>query len=275
MTRVATYAKLVTEEVGVMSVALHEPRMQKSLRAPGGRPLGGHARRFGLGIFFASVVVNAALGVYAVLAPHFGETQVKILGTSLCVTGAVLLALACEPAWERQLLEPVPLLAAALGTIGFALAIVLIWAQPASEAWAKVMNTVFAFSFAGVAASLLALARLAPRHGWVFRVNLGLLGVAAAMFATMPWLDRPPDWFARVYGVVMIVLAAFVATVPVLHWVDRGALAQAEAAPGKVSFCPYCGRRLEGEAGVDLTCGRCGRRFSVIPANGAAPRPST
>jgi len=33
--------------------------------------------------------VNAALGIYALVVPGFGETQ-NILGTSLCVTGATL-----------------------------------------------------------------------------------------------------------------------------------------------------------------------------------------
>ena len=89
-----------------------------------GEPDGDDPRRLGLGIFFVSVAVNAALGIYAVLAPDFGETQGKILGTSLCVTGAVVLALACEPAWERRLLGPVPYAGAVLGAVGFTLAIV-------------------------------------------------------------------------------------------------------------------------------------------------------
>src|SRR5512134_3141553 len=80
-----------------MSVAIHPPL--SSGTSPGGRTrrsFGARARRLGLGTFFVSIVINAALGIYAVLTPDFGPTQGKILGTSLCVTGAVLLALACE-----------------------------------------------------------------------------------------------------------------------------------------------------------------------------------
>lgn len=128
------------------------------------RRIGRRTRRFGVAIFLASVAVNAALGIYAVLTPGFGEIQGKILGTSLCVTGAVLIALACEPAWERKLLGFVPPAAAALGVIGFALAITGIWVEPGTETWAKVMMTIVTVSVAGVVASLLSLARVAPRH---------------------------------------------------------------------------------------------------------------
>jgi len=228
------------------------------------RPVGRRTRRLGIAIFFVSVAVNAVLGIYAVLAPGFGETQGKILGTSLCVTGAVLIALACEPAWERKLLGPVPAASAFLGVVGFTFAIAGIWAEPESETWAKVMMTIFTFSIAGVAASLLALARLAPRHTWLIKVTFVLLAVGAAMYSVIPWLgDDPGEWFVRSFGVVMIVLAAFVVTVPVVHWIDRGALAAAKAATGGVRFCPYCGRELAGDIGVELSCSRCGRDFTV------------
>jgi ribosomal protein S27AE/drug/metabolite transporter (DMT)-like permease len=221
-------------------------------------------RRSALAIFFLSIAVNAALGIYAVLAPDFGETQGKILGTSLCVTGAVVVALACEPAWERRLLGPIPPLGAMLGTVGFALAIAGIWIEPESEAFGKTMGTIFVLAAACALASLLALARLAPRHGWVFVVTLVLLGLAATMLSVVFWLgDDPPDVYLRALGVVAIALAAFTVTVPVLHWVDRGALVAAETVPGSVRFCPYCGREFTGAIGVDLECPRCGRGYQV------------
>src|SRR6266508_1536424 len=86
-----------------MSVVAHHAASSSSRRSTGRRPIGRRVRRFGLATFFLSIAVNAALGIYAVLAPDFGETQEKILGTSLCVTGAAVLALACEPTWERRL----------------------------------------------------------------------------------------------------------------------------------------------------------------------------
>lgn len=247
-----------------MSVILHHVRSGASGPVSARRPVGRRMRRLGLGIFFVSIAVNAALGIYAVLAPDFGRTEGKILGTSLCVTGAVILALACEPAWERRLLGPIPHAGAVLGAIGFTLAIVGIWTEPENEVWTKTMGSIFTLAVAGAAGSLLALARLAPSHRWIFSVTLALLGLGAAMVAVTWWLpDDPDEWYLRAMGVVLIALAAFTVIVPVLHWVDRAALAVAEAATGAVGFCPYCGKELAEAIGLALRCHRCGREFTI------------
>jgi hypothetical protein len=220
-------------------------------------------RRIGLGAFFVSVAVNAALGIYAVLAPDFGETQGKILGTSLCVTAAVLLALACEPAWERTLLGPVPYLGAALGAIGFGLVIAAMWIEPESDVYGNVTSSTLTVAGACVAASLLVLARLAAHHQWVLRVTLALLALGAALLAIRPWLgDEPGGPYMRVMGVTLIALAAFAVSVPVLHWVDRSAVALL-ATSSAIRHCPYCGSAVTGDLEVEITCGRCGREFTV------------
>jgi hypothetical protein len=247
---------------------LHHPfRLAGTGEVGGRRPIARRLRRIGLGAFFASVAVNAALGIYAVLAPEFGETQGKILGTSLSVTGAVLLALACEPAWERMLLEPVPTSGAVLGALGFSLTIAGIWGEPESEAFGKATASIMTVAVACAAASVLALARLAPRHRWVVALTLGLVAVGAALVTIVPWLgDDPGEWYLRSMGVVLIALAAFAVSVPVLHWVDRSALADAAPRTGTVRYCPYCGGTLAGELGTTLTCPRCGRDFRVVSA---------
>jgi hypothetical protein len=212
--------------VSALSVTVDVHRPHGPGRLADRRGVGRHTRRAGLALFFASVAVNAAIGIYAVLAPGFGETQGKILGTSLCVTGAVLLTLACEPAWERALLGRLPLAAATLGVLGFTLAIAGIWAEPANELWAKIMMTIFTISVAGVIACLLALATLSPQHAWLAKATYALLAIGAAMYSLVPWLgDDPLGWFVRSLGVVLIAFAAFAVTVPVLDWIDRGTLA--------------------------------------------------
>lgn len=234
-------------------------------RAQERRPVGRRLRRIGLGTFFASIVVNAVLGMYAVLAPGFGDTQGKILLTSLCVTGAVLLALACEPAWERGLLGPVPIAGAVLGVVAFTGAIVGIWSEVESETFGQALGSTFTFAIAGAVASLLALARLSRDHGWVFAVTLGLLALGATLVAGMFWLeDEAGDPYLRGTGVVLIALAAFTVTVPVLHWIDRGALAASAFRAGVVRFCPYCGKELGSQhPGREIACTRCGRDFRV------------
>lgn len=256
-----------------MSTASHAPELPPRISVER-RHLGRRARRIGVAVFFGSVAVNAALGIYALLAPGFGETQGKILGTSLCVTGAVLLALACEPAWERGRLGYVPPAAAALGAVGFGLAAATMWAEPTGDTWGKLLLTTFTAAVAGVAASLISLALVAPRHGWLVKATYALLALAAGSYGLMPWLgNEPSEWYARGTGVAMVALAAFAVSVPVVHWLDRSALAAADVTD-EIRFCPYCGSRLAGEPSRAIACGRCGREFSVGGPSATSDRPT-
>jgi MFS family permease len=249
-------------------------RADRGARGPSthGHPVGRKLRRAGLGVFFASVSVNAVLGIVAVLSPDFGETQGKILMTSLCVTGAAILVLACEPAWERGLLGIVPLAGAALGTAGFALVIAGIWAEASGDVYGRVQTTVLAYAVACVLASLLALAALAPRRAWIHPVPYVLLAVGATMFSALAWLEGdPPGWFLRTFGVVMIALAAFVVTIPVLHWIDRHELAAVSSVADEIRYCPYYGSGIEAGVEAETACARCGREFSVVPVGPDRP----
>jgi hypothetical protein len=299
------------------------PRFSKT------RGVGRRARRNGLRVFFASVAVNAALGIYAVLTPHFGDTAGKILVTSLCVTGAMLTALCCEPAWERGLLGPVPVLGALLGAAAFAGLIVGLWTEPESATLGKLLGSTFAAAIACalasvvvlerarkgislgheraitltlgvialaaavavaliwttpsgdtvgnflgtglvaaaacVLAALLTLARLAPGHRWLLVAALALLGLGAVLIVANIWLDA---WaLTRAMGVVLIAFAAFAVTVPVMHRLDRGAVAAAAGTGDAIRYCPHCGAKLSGEVGVEARCERCGKGFTVTAAN--------
>jgi ribosomal protein S27AE len=113
-----------------------------------------------------------------------------------------------------------------------------------------------------VLGALLTLARLAPRHQWVLKATLGLLVLATAVTIADIWIESSS--LTRAMGVVLITTGAFAITVPVMHWLDRGAIAAAETTAA-VRFCPHCGGKLAGEIGVELGCGRCGREFTVTP----------
>lgn len=232
-------------------------------RLPSGRLHRREARRIGLGLFFGSVCFNAALGIYALVAGEFGETEGKILGTSLSLTGALVLALVCAPAWERRLLGPVPPISALVGATGFALVAVSMWAGGESDTLGKTIGTLLAVGGAGALASLLVLATLPPRHAIVFRLALGLEAVASAMFVTGIWLELEREGYWRAFGVVMIVLAALVVSIPVLHRIDHAALALARSEPGEPRYCPYCAAAVDAVEGGPVTCGRCRRSFTV------------
>lgn len=223
-------------------------------------------RRVGLGLFFASVACNAAIAIYALVAPGFGDTEGRILGTSLYVTAAVLLVLACEPALERGLVAPIPLAASICGTLGFALLIAILWlGDDPPELMLKLMGTAITAALAGTLVSLLALARLSDRFTRVRTAAYGLAGLAAAMITVMIWAEPAGGPYPRALGVVLVALAALVVTIPVLHRLGRAEPSPAAPPSGtRVAFCPGCGERLPSTADPSFTCDACGRAFTVL-----------
>lgn len=242
----------------MVAAAESEPRARKRL-----------IRRIGLGLFFASVASNAAIAIYALLAPGFGDTEGRILGTSLCVTAAVLLVLACEPALERGLVTPIPLAASVSGGVGFALVIAMLWSgDDTPELLGKLMGTAMTAALAGTLVSLLALARLSARFERVRSAAYGLAGIAAALMTIMLWAETGEGWYPRLLGVLLVGLAALVVTIPVLQRLSRAELAL-PAPTTRVGFCPGCGERLPPGTGERFTCAACGRAFTVLEGTSA------
>jgi len=234
------------------------------------RPL----RRLGLGLFFVSVACNAAIAIYALLAPGFGDTEGRILGTSLYITAALLFVLACEPALEGRLLGPVPLLSSACGVTAFAMLIATLWIGDPPETLVKVAGTVLTAAVAGTLASLLVLARLAQRYRPVRAAAFTLTTVAGAMVVVAIWVEPAGSLYGRALGAVLVALAALVVTIPVLHRLSRAEPRRAEASAGAqaVAFCPGCGERLPAGAGPLFSCSACGRAFTVLAESPRAAR---
>lgn len=201
-----------------MSLAVRRFEPKPTPRRSGPRTIAHNVRRLGLGVFFASVTVNAVLGIYAVVTPDFGDTQKRMLLTSLCVTGAVLLALCCEPAWERRLLWHVPTAGALLGVAAFAGLVVGIWAEPGSETLRNLLFSTFAVAIACTLASVVALewARegIALAHQRVLSSSLAFVAIGAVVACALIWTRPSEETIGKFWGsgwaiAVALALGAF------------------------------------------------------------------
>ncbi len=218
------------------------------------------ARRPLLGFVLGGIVVTAALGLYAVAAPHFGDLQRNVLGTSACVTAAGLLVLACVPAWERGRYRLVPLVGIVGVVIGFGLIVVGMWSDYDHSWFWRTMGTFLIAGLWGVLASLLALARLAPRHRWVLFAAVALALALGALGIAGIWSEQSSTGYFRAVGALAVLLAAAVVAVPVLA---RATPAGGDIEPRAVGYCPFCGAALSGETDTKLTCIACGADFRV------------
>jgi len=207
-----------------------------------------------------AIAVTAALGLYAVLVPDFGELQAKVLGTSAAISGASILVLACTPAWEKGLVRPLPVVASGLTVVALLLVVVGMWGDVSGDAYWKTMGSALILAVWAVLVCLLALARLAPRYRWTFLAASGITLALALVSLGAIWFEVDSDAVGRIVGVLAVLSAAFVVTVPVLSRASRGEVEAAALEPA--GYCPRCGRELAaGER--DGPCPACGARFRV------------
>lgn len=223
------------------------------------------ARRWLVRGLVVAVVVNAALGIAALVAGEFGDTQRRVLFTSLAVSGAGVLVLACIPALERRRLRPLPAAGIAAAVGAGALAIVLSWLDEPPETLGRAFGTLVVAAVAIAYGSLVGLARLPGRYAWVVRAGTGLALVLAGLVTTTIWGAGDSPGMGRVIGVVAVLLAACTVLVPVLQRASRGQ--EPAAAAARIGYCPSCGAAL-GDHGLSATvlCPRCGGAWQIRPA---------
>ncbi|NIV56928.1 MAG: hypothetical protein GWN48_15890, partial [Actinobacteria bacterium] len=110
-----------------------------------------------LRVLLASIAVNAVLGVWALLAGDFGETQGKVLATSFLVSTAMIVVLVNLPAVRRRYLWPVPLTAAMVGVAAILWFTVLMWFEVDRVVPVKLGGSGLLLAGAGTLAGLMAL----------------------------------------------------------------------------------------------------------------------
>jgi hypothetical protein len=203
------------------------------------------------------ILLNAAIAVFVLLSGDIGDTEGKILGTSLLATASAVLAMTCAPALSRGRVWVVPHLGMASSVIGFVLVTIAIWAE-IEELWlGKAAGSAFVVAAAAALACLLSAWPISGRASWVgAAANLLVAAVAAAILAGM-WLEIDVSGYWRVFAVLAVLLAAASLAVPVLH---RGG---PERASEPIGHCPFCGADIAGTSGRSVTCPTCGRTYTV------------
>lgn len=220
-------------------------------------------RRAALTITLTSVVLWALLAVVAVLGGGFGDTHWKILLSSMLVTAAAAVAMACAVPLHAGRLGPIPWAGIGASVVGFGMVILGIWAE---ESWDGAAKTALSLIIASVAIGLIGLvdgARLRPRQRWVVVVAQALTAVGGILLVAAVWGELGAGWFWRPTTVVLILMSAAVVAVPVLHSMagfPDGAL----PAHHHVAHCPFCGEPVEGPLASQLACEACGHHFRVL-----------
>ena len=212
----------------------------------------------------ASVAASALMGSYAVLREDFGETETRLLLSTLTIFGASAITLACGLAWERGRLGVVPPLGVGLGLVGLVLMLVLIWGDPDTDRplLVKAVATEVTLAVAATHASLVGVVGMGRRASPAVSAALGLNGVLTAMTIVPIWWESvgEADAYWRVYGSLFVLLVAVTIAIPVLRRL-QGATGDEERDGMVARFCPACGTALDPPGAAE--CATCGARFEV------------
>ncbi|MFM8385803.1 MAG: hypothetical protein ACKOCB_03125 [Planctomycetia bacterium] len=216
-------------------------------------------RRIALRLCLASITASAVVGVVILLsAGEMGATEGRILATTLCLSGASVLGMACAPAVERRRLGWVPRAALVASVLAGALGIVSVWVEGIrAEAWWKALGSVCVLAACGAHASLLALAEPSRRHAWLRPAAYACASLLCAWVLAMIWAEAEGDLGWRVMGALAILLAALTLLVPLVRRMAPDA--RGEAAPRQARHCPACGASLTRPD----ACDACDTRFRV------------
>jgi hypothetical protein len=207
----------------------------------------------------AALVISALVGVYAFAFGQWGQTEMKVLLTTLSFSLFGTISLVCGAAWEKRQVPALAVPGFFLGLAGLVIFVLGIWAEFArTEAFAKLMvvSGVFAFSFAH--ASALSFAVPPRRLWWVYAGTLAASFAVAGLVSAWVVYELRDEVMFRITGTLGILDGCGTIALPILGRLQR----EKEAKTAKTTYeiellCPRCRECLAAPAGT-IRCRRCG-----------------
>lgn len=226
-------------------------------------------KRIALVVFLASVVVNAAIAIAAILGAG-GDAEWRILGTSLLLSAASIGLIGNAAAFESRRLGPLPIAAGGAVVVASAMSIFAIWTEPGGDGFYQWMGTFVALALAGTYSGLIALPALVVRHLWLRWAAVGVAGLLGVLAIAAIWNEDAVS--GELWGILAVVLAALTIVIPVLSRVGAAGTGESGDAGVGISFCPVCGASVTATAGSAVECGHCSTSFTVTVHRSDATR---
>ena len=177
-------------------------------------------RRIFLYTLIASVVLSAVIGIGVVLFGDFGQTEIRVLMTTLTVTMTSILGLACGAYFETGRSRMLPTAGIIFSLAAAVMSFLIIWdVLDDSETFIKSFVSVTVLAAACSHLSLLLLARLDRRFAWSRAASFVFVGLLTAVLLFITWLREPvsDETTARILGVLSILVASLTVMTPVFH----------------------------------------------------------
>ncbi len=202
-------------------------------------------RRTFLYSMIAAVVISSVLGIVALLSQEFGETEAKVLLSTLGIAAASILAMACSAAWERGRSRVLAGPGITASIVGCFMLLVVIWAEPRSDVFAKALVTIVILATYCAHGALLLLARLERRFHWTQPATLAATALLGALLTYMLWSEDSFEDRWKLVGILSILGSAGTILTPVFQRMSQPAGPAASFVdPQESVTCPHCGVAL-------------------------------
>lgn len=182
-------------------------------------------KRIFLYTLIGSVSISALLGIGVLLFGKFGEFEVRVMMTTLTVTLASILGLACGAFYESGRGRLLPAIGIVLSVAAALMTFLIIWdVADESEVYIKCTATVSLLALSAAHLSLLSLARLDRRFAWSRIAAFVFIAILDAILLWLMWLtpEGESDLVARVIGILSILIASVTVVTPVFHKLSAG-----------------------------------------------------
>jgi hypothetical protein len=219
--------------------------------------------------FIGSIVCCGLMGIYVLLLGSFGWLEARVLLSTVAAGATSILGMASAVPWERKRWHPLGPVAMLMVACAFVLALTAIWLEPrwqGAEVFWKgfAISCVLAVAFPHV--GLLAMARLRRSYEWVRYVTIiTIVLLTSQIIATILEVRiMPHELWARLMGVVAIVVVCGTLTTPILHRVSAiRKYEEIRTTTLELSLsCPRCQQTQSLPVGRSA-CTKCGLKFSI------------
>ncbi len=180
-----------------------------------------------------SVVLSALLGILAILSGSWGWFEIRILLTTVTISGASICGLACGAYLGAGKGRTLPSAGIILALLGAAMVIAGMWVEIGPEEYWKTAASMAVFAVACGHLALLSMARLAEGFRWSLKLAHGVILGVAALIVLAIWSGFKDLGMFRLLGVAAIIDAAITIVIPIFHRLSKAQLAlPEEISPG-------------------------------------------
>jgi len=179
-----------------------------------------NTRQIFLNTLIASVAISALIGIGVLLFGNFGSFEVRVMMTTLTVTGMSILGLASGAFLESGRGRTLPLAGIVFSILAGVMTFFIIWdVLDESENYIKLTGTVTLLALSCSHLSLLSLARLDQRFAWSLIAAYVCVWSLTAILLFLMWFEPAgdSDIVFRLIGILSILIAALTVMTPVFH----------------------------------------------------------